>query len=353
MGKSLKDIHVAVTGLLVMDNPYPGVGFARCLRHAPEFQGRITGLVFETLTNGIFFPDLFDRIYLVPFPSAGEEALLQRLEEIHRRDPIDVIVPSLDSEVLLYAKLYERLKALGIALLLPSLESVKSRGKNLLYEFGLQHQIRVPRTVALNNVEEVQGRVGEIGTPFLLKALLSDARICSSLEEGEIEYGRLFDIWGYPILMQEYIFGDEFDVIGLMDRGSRWAGGLAMKKLGLTDKGKASSGVSLENPELLALTRSILEKLNWVGPAECEFLKEHRGGAYYLMEINSRFPAWLFLTAGSGFNLPLMSIRLALDLPVKANGHYEVGRLFVRTVSESVIRNFALMEFSATGEIKP
>lgn len=351
MGNPLDGMNVAVTGFLTTDNPYPGLGIARCLRFSNEFSGSITGLIFETLSNGVFAEGILDHVYLVPYPAGGADALFRRIEEIHSKNPIHVIIPSLDSEVMLYAQLAERLDRIGIRFLMPSMTGVKQRGKNLLYEFGLKNGIKVPKTIALNNLEELNAKVQEVGTPFLLKGILNDAILCSSFEEGEIEYLKLFETWGYPILLQQFIFGEEYDVITLMDRGSRLMGGLTMKKFGFTEKGKACAGITVENEELLALAEHILKALGWVGPSECEFIRDNKTGDFYLLEVNARFPSWVYLAAEAGQNLPLMAVKLAAGLPVEPLKMYSTGRLFVRTIREQVLSHFKLIELSATGEL--
>jgi carbamoyl-phosphate synthase large subunit len=349
MRTEINDINVAVTGLSATDNPYPGLGIARCLRLAEEFRGRITGLVFEPLSTGVFSKRIVENAYIVPYPAAGHDTLFNRIAEIHRKTPMDVIIPALDSEVLLYSRIQQRLNGLGIRLLLPPLSQVKLRAKNLLYEFGLKNGISVPATAILNNVSEIRSLSADIGIPFILKGVLSDARVCTSVEEGEAEYGSLFRSWGYPILMQRFVAGEEYDVIALTDRKKRMIGAVAMKKLGLTNKGKAYAGVTIEHQKLLKLTAGILKKLNWVGPVECEFIRDKKG-TFHLIEVNGRFPSWLYLAAVAGQNLPLLTVKLALGFPVDPLKGYTAGKLFLRTVMDTVVEPRALAELAVLGE---
>lgn len=60
--------HVVITGLMATDNPYPGLGIARCLREAPEFHGRISGFVFDPLSTGAFCKGVFERVFSSPIP---------------------------------------------------------------------------------------------------------------------------------------------------------------------------------------------------------------------------------------------------------------------------------------------
>ena len=354
-GKQTKDlaVHVVITGLMAMDNPYPGLSIARCLRSAPEFQGRISGFIFDPLSTGAYAQGMFDRVFLVPYPAEGADVLLQRIKDIHRAYPIDVIIPSLDSEVILYAQAAPELAALGIKTLLPTVNSIKLRSKNILYEFCLQNRFFCPKTIIVNNAQEVSARSADLGgAPFVLKGALSDAVVCNNNEEGEAGYAQLFEQWGYPVLMQNFITGEEIDVVALTGRDSMLAGAVVMKKFGLTEKGKAFAGITIEDKKLIKLTGNILKKLDWIGPAECEFLRDDEG-RYHLMEINGRFPAWLYLACAAGQNLPLLTLKLAFELPVRPLHSYDPGKLFIRTVSDSFIDAQKLMELSASGEVRP
>ncbi len=346
-------VHVVITGLMATDNPYPGLSIARCLRSTGEFSGRISGFVFDPLSTGAYAQDMFDSIYLVPYPASGVDVLLRRIKDIHERSPIDVIIPSLDSEVILYAQAADELASMGIGTLLPPANSAKMRSKNILYEFCLQNRFYCPETVIINNLQEVAARSTAMGgRPFVLKGALSDAIVCKNKEEGEAAYIQLFAQWGYPVLMQNFIAGEEIDVVALTGKDSRLMGAVVMKKFGLTDKGKAFAGITVEDEKPIKLTGSILEKLGWIGPAECEFVRDDQG-RYYFMEINSRFPAWLYLACAAGQNLPLLALKMALDIPVKALRSYDPGKLFIRTVSDTFINTSTLLELTASGEVKP
>ena len=67
------------------------------------------------------------------------------------------------------------------------------------------------------------------------------------------------------------------------------------------------------------------------GPLEVEILRERESGDLYVLEINPRFPAWIYLSAGAGQNLPLAAVRLALGERVsRPLPPYRIGTMFVR-----------------------
>ena len=94
------ELTVAITGMNARpDNPGPGVAVARCLKEAPEFRGRIIGLGYDALDPGLYLREYCDAAYLLPYPSAGDEAFIESLTAIHAAEQIDIILPCLDAEL--------------------------------------------------------------------------------------------------------------------------------------------------------------------------------------------------------------------------------------------------------------
>ncbi len=91
-------ITIAVTGLNNTDNPGPGVPVIRSLKESEEFDLRIVGLVYEILEPGIYMEGLCDKIFQIPYPSAGSNELIDRIEQIHQQEPINVLIPNFDGQ---------------------------------------------------------------------------------------------------------------------------------------------------------------------------------------------------------------------------------------------------------------
>jgi carbamoyl-phosphate synthase large subunit len=147
-------------------------------------------------------------------------------------------------------------------------------------------------------------------------------------------YHDLVAEWGYPIIIQEVVSGDEMNVIGLGDGEGNSLGCVGIKKLSITALGKIWTGVTVKNDKMLRATEQFIQKFKWNGPFELECIVH--GDQVYLIEINPRFPAWVYFATGVGINLPSRLVRRAcgLDLPPAAD--YEAGKLFVRYTYELV-----------------
>ena len=92
-------ITVALTGLNNTDNPGPGVPVIRGIRESDDFDARIIGLAYENLEPAIYMHGVVDKTYQIPYPSEGSDILVNRILEIHKKDPIDVLIPNFDAEL--------------------------------------------------------------------------------------------------------------------------------------------------------------------------------------------------------------------------------------------------------------
>ena len=344
-------LNVAVTGLHAADNPAPGVGVIRCLRYPDGWEGKIIGLGYNVYDTGIYDEALLDCAYLIPYPNQGPDRVFERLRYIHDREQIDVLIPTLDSELALFQKLQPRLAEIGIHLFLPDEESVSLSTKAELPEFCKQNQIPTPKTIVLRDPARLEEAVTEIGFPLMVKGVFYEAYKCYSLAEARFHLLQLQTKWGLPVIIQAVVTGDEYDVCAVTDSQGQLVGAVPIRKTALTDKGKAWSAVTLYNEDLLDFARRILQALKWKGPCELEIIREEHTGAWQLMEINPRFPAWIFLSAGAKQNLPRLVVELALGREVKPLPPAESGVTFVRHAVDLVCPLEYVESLTVLGEL--
>ena len=346
-----REAIVAVTGLNATDNPGPGMGVIRALRHHPEFHGRIVGLAYDTLEPGIYASELVDDVFLVPYPSQGVAALEERLRYIHAQVGLDAVIPTLDSELPSFIALHDLLDELGIGTFLPTQEQFDLRSKDKLTRLAADAGLNTPDTQVLTDVTELYTIHEKLGWPIVVKGLLYGAKVCRSVDEGVAAYHATAAQWGYPVLAQAFIEGDEFDVVAVGDGAGDLVGAVPMRKTWLTDKGKGWAGITVSDPALLDVTRRFVEASRWRGPFEAEILRT-RDGEYHLLEINPRFPAWTYLSAGAGMNLPSALLELACGGEIQRLTDYTVGKLFVRISLDQVADLEDLQAMTTHGELR-
>ncbi|MBI9067842.1 MAG: ATP-grasp domain-containing protein [Salinivirgaceae bacterium] len=326
--KKLK-LTIAITGLNNTDNPGPGIPVIRGIRESQEIESRIIGLAYENLEPGIYMPGMIDKTYMIPYPSTGTEAYLERIEEIHKKDPIDLIIPNLDAELYTFMKAEPKLRELGISTFLPTFEQFEERNKANLHKFGEKYGIKVPKSMILTNHSDIQKIDENFDYPVLVKGKFYDAYIAYNPEQVNNHFNKISAKWGLPIIIQEFIKGTEVNVVALGDGLGNTIAAVPMRKLFITDKGKAWSGITLSDQEMIRITNELIAQTKWRGGMELEMIKTNSGD-YYMIEINPRIPAWVYLAVGAGQNIPEALVKLAMGEKVKPYESYAVGKMFIR-----------------------
>jgi len=343
-------ITIAVTGLNNTDNPGPGVPVIRGIRESDVFETRILGLAYENLEPGIYMPGMVDKTYRVPYPSEGSDVLVNRILEIHKKDPIDVLIPNFDAELYAFMRSENILKEAGIKTFLPTLEQFEERHKTNLPDFGEKYDLDVPFSKTITRIDEIATLKEEFDYPVMVKGKFYDAYLAYNEEQVRMNYNKISAKWGLPVIIQEFIKGTEVNVVALGDGRGNTIGAVPMRKQFITDKGKAWSGITLDDQKMLDLTYRIIRATKWRGGMEVELVKSHKN-KFYIIEINPRIPAWVYLAVGAGQNLPEALVKLALGMAVTPYVDYQVGKMFIRYSYDLIIDLNVFEKLSTLGEL--
>ena len=343
--------HIAVTGLNAIDSPGPGLAVIRGLREATHFDVRIIGLSYETLEPGIYMHDLVDKTYQIPFPSAGQDALLERLAYINSIENLHFIFPNFDAELFNFIRLESVLKeSWDIRMVLPTQDQFEARHKVNLFEFGQNHDVKVPFAKMLFSPAEIPALNQQFEFPVAVKGKFYDSKIAYTNEQIQQHFHKISAQWGLPVLVQEFVHGSEVNVCGVGDGEGNTIGAVPMRKLYITDKGKAWAGVTLDDQQLLEITHKLVASTKWRGPFELEFMKTTEG-EYFLLEINPRFPAWVYLPVGAGQNQIEAMVRLGMGEQVPPFEEYEIGKMFIRYSYDMIVNLQEFEQISTIGEL--
>lgn len=351
MSIGLKPVYtIAVTGLNAIDSPGPGMAVIRSLRESKTFDCRIIGLSYEALEPGIYMGDWIDITYQIPYPGAGSQALLDRLIQINEREKINVIIPNFDAELSNFIKIGPALMKEGMHTFLPTTNQLEARDKINLFAFGQKHGMLVPRDKVIYKTDELDSLLKEFGLPVVVKGKYYEAVVAHTLEQAQKAFYKIHAKWGLPIIVQQFIAGNEVNIAALGDGKGNAISVIPMRKLYITDKGKAWAGITLEDTVLIELARSFVRSTNWRGGFEMEIMRT-LDGKPYIMEINPRFPAWIYLSTAAGQNQPEALTNLALGKSVDPYEVYDVGKMFIRYSWDLItdIQNFQTI--SAFGEL--
>jgi len=323
-------MKIALSGLNNTDNPAPGIPVAKSLK-----EHSLIGLSYDPNEPGIY-QGLFEKVYFMPFPSVGWEETKKRLLEIKEKSKIEAIIPNLDAELPLYIKNQKKLNEMGIKTFLPSLENFEMREKKKLTKFCKKLKVNHPKTIEIISLDDLVKATKEIGFPVMIKGNYYKAYMAYNLDEAIEYFYKISNEWGFPLLVQEVVSGIEINYVGLAD--GELLGGMGIKKLTTTDLGKVWSAVSIKNDKLLNLAKKFVEITGWRGAFELEAIAN--GDDIYLIEINPRFPAWVYFASAIGVNLPEMMVKLMQGEKVKKQLEYPYEKMYVRYVDE-IVTNFS------------
>ncbi len=320
-------MKIAISGLNNTDNPAPGIGVAKSLKGH-----NLIGLSYDANEPGIY-QGLFEKVYLMPYPSLGYEEFKQRITYIKEKSKIEAIIPTLDAELPLYIKYQNEIDKLGIKTYLPSLECFEMRDKSKLPEFSKKLGVKHPKTIQITSLDDLILATRTLGFPIMVKGNYYKAYKAYNLDEAIEYYYKISNEWGFPLLAQQVISGVEINYVGLGD-GKELIAGVGIKKLSTTELGKVWSAVSIDNKALFEVSKKFVETIGWRGAFEFEAMSD--GKDIYLIEINPRFPAWVHFATMLGINLPEMMIKLIQGEKVEKKYDYPLEKMYIRYVEETM-----------------
>ena len=185
---------------------------------------------------------------------------------------------------------------------------------------------------------------------MVIKGKFYDAYIANNMEQAKVFFNKINIKWGLPIVVQKFISGDEYNITGLGDGKGNTIAAVPMRKQYITDKGKAWGGISIDNKEMIDLTKHFISQTKWRGGFELELIKTN-DGKFHLLEINPRMPAWIYLAVGVGQNIPEALTNLAMGNKVQAFEKYDIGKMFVRYAYDMIVDLDDFQKISSTGEL--
>ena len=347
------NITLAVSGLNASDSPVAGLGIIKCLRNQNRFNIRIIGLAYDAKEAAIYVQEACDEVYLLPYPSAGIEAFQKRIRAIAQKARVDFFLPALDSELTNFLSMEDEFSQQGIKTFLPTSEMIEMRSKIKLQDLCKKAKLKYPKTIEIGSYDQLYPAARKLGFPCLVKGIFYEAVVAHN--DGDLEKGArsIASRWGFPLLLQQWAAGEEFDIAIAGDGKGNILGMTAMKKMQLTEKGKAWGGMTIHSEDLFSCARRLVKQLKWRGPMEAEIMRNEKTNEYHVIEINPRFPAWIFLSHGAQCNLPEILLRHVYEKVPKNQVPIlgKPGTMFLRFSQDMIVSMSEYEDIMISGEL--
>jgi len=339
-------MKIAVSGLNNTDNPAPGIPVIKSI----DNQHKIIGLSYDPNEPGNYM-HMCHSTYLMPYPSLGFEELKLRLDYIQNKEGLDAIIPNLDAELPLYIKYQDQINAMGIKLCLPSMENFELRNKNKLGLLSEKLHMTYPKTYEICSEKELHDIIDKKDGkfPLMIKGNYYKAYMAHNEESAIEAFYKISNEWGFPVLVQEVVHGEELNLVGVGDGEGNLAGAVAIKKLTTTEMGKIWTGVTIQNEKLMQIAKNFVSHTGWKGPFELECIVNMQN--IYMIEINPRFPAWVYFATEIGINLPQMVVDIILGEKIEMQIDYPLNKMYVRYTGELVTDFTDFMKLLSTKEL--
>ena len=344
----MKKINIAVSGINATDNPGPGIPVAKSLRQS-DLDCQLIGLSYDINDPGHYLDKYLDCSFILPYPTKGWRGMMERLEHIKKHQGLDIIIPCLDVELPMYIKYADQLKGMGIETYLPDMKSFELRNKANLTDVAKAINSVYPETWKVYSLDELIDVCEKEDYPLVIKGQYYKAYIVYNIDAATKYYHSLAEEWGLPILVQKVVSGEELNVVGVGDGEGGSLGMVAIRKQSVTDIGKVWSAVTIKNDDILESAEAFINKYKWQGPFELEYIVNNK--SIQLIEINPRFPAWVYFAAGLGINLPERVVKLMLGMSFDRRSDYQPGMLYMRYTDEVICNTNSLQELITHGGI--
>lgn len=257
------------------------VELVNCFKRAKErleVEGNIVAADCSDLAPALYFAD---RMAIVPRISAGME-YVDAIITICQREKISLIIPTIDTELLLLAQQKDYIEKHTAAKVLVSDLDVISvcRDKTNTQKFLEEHGFQVPRMLT-----EEELKTGNVEFPLFIKPLDGSSSVNAFKVRNKKELFAYLELIDKPIV-QEFMEGVEYTVDAFLDFEGEIISVVPRIRIA-TRSGEIAKGRIVRDNEITEDVKRLLGELKPIGHITVQCMKTKRGVEY--IEINPRF----------------------------------------------------------------
>ena len=318
---SLHDARVLVTGA-------GGPAAVSFMQSVSRAGAEIWAVDIDPYAAGLYLVDSKHRSLV---PRGDDPGFVDSVAALCERVGINVLVPTVDTELIPVARRSDEFERLGTTVLgqsLATLECCLDKWTLIQRVAAVAPDAAVADTVVVD--EAFEGLSWDF--PFITKPRQGSGSRGVTLVTNSDDLARVPRDGSY--IAQEHLPGREHSLDVLAYRNGVVAAVVPRTRLKV-DSGIAVAGAVEPDPDLIAYGKRIAEAVGLTSVANVQ-VKQNRDGLPRLLEVNPRFPGSMPLTVAAGVDMPVLAVADALGHPVPATVEFKALAM-VRTWTETYL----------------
>lgn len=298
------------------------VELVTCFRNAAkrlEINSLIVGGDCQATAPALYFTDIFHIL-----PPIFSKNYIDSIIDICNQNNIALIIPTIDTELMLLAKNKKHIESMTNAKVLVSDERIISicRDKVNTQRFLETNGFKVPR---MYTETELNGLM-ELSHPLFIKPRDGSSSI-NTFRVNSVEELNMFRRYIKDAIVQDYIEGEEYTVDAFLDFDSNIITIVPRLRIA-TRSGEISKGKIVKDGEIIAGVKRLLTVLRPIGHITIQCMRTQKGLEF--IEINPRFGGGAPMSIISGADSCENLFRLLKGEKLEYNEDYRDQLLFLR-----------------------
>lgn len=280
-----------------------GAGGAAAVTLIQALRGdhRVIAADVDPLAVGLYLVPAVQRVLV---PRGDDPSFVEALLATAHSYGADLVIPTVDVELLPVAEAVARFAERGIRVLV---ESASTLGRCLdKYELMTRcaETVRVPRTV-LWGPQTTDEQLASLGAPLIAKPRRgAGGRGFAVYDSAEVA---LLPPRDQSYILQEYLPGEEFS-IDVLARPDCHVVAAVPRRRDKVDSGIAIAGRTVSDGGLVAFGKAVAEVIGATGVVNVQ-ARRTADGTPALLEVNARFPGTMALTRAAGVDMPRLAVK--------------------------------------------
>lgn len=256
---------------------------------------------------------LVERRHRVLLPRGESPAFVDTLLAVAVASQVNLVIPTVDTELRGVSAAREAFEACGIAVLVESVHTLDlCLHKGRLMEHCAKH-VRVPTTLSLDPSSTYGDLAARLGEPFVVKPWMGAGGRGFAVVRSQADLARVPR--NGTMSAQELLPGPEYS-IDVLCKPTGHVVAAVPRRRDKVDSGIAVAGRTVADPALTSFGTAVAEAIGATGVVNVQ-AKLDADGVPGLLEVNARFPGTMPLTRAAGVDMPLLAVkaRLGFELP--------------------------------------